>query len=138
ADFDRALEFAPDPDAVCGRGLLRTEAGDYRGGTEDAEAALRSDAGGWRLAYLAARVHAQASAQARADRRLSTREPGRVALAHEQRALALLRTALARMEPGRKVAFCRDVLARDTALRPLHGNPDFEQLRTSGERRDPL
>jgi serine/threonine protein kinase/tetratricopeptide (TPR) repeat protein len=119
-DFKTALVLDPENgDALSGRGAARVELGDYRGGTTDAEAALRCGPRSSRHLYNIARVLARAAAMAPSDRH---------APAWSARAMAVLRDAVMSMPEARRPRFWSDLVRRDSAFQALARTTGFIDL----------
>jgi tetratricopeptide (TPR) repeat protein len=128
-DFEQAARRgAQRSEARVGRGLARVQLGRYRDGVRDAEEALRGGKGNANLSYQAARVLAQAARAAGADARLGPLVAGQTARKHRQRALALLRQALAQLPAGQRASFWKRTVQRDAVLAALRASDDFARL----------
>jgi tetratricopeptide (TPR) repeat protein len=123
ADFDDALRQAPSADAHVGRGLARALRGQHREAVEDVEEALRRGPRTSRLCCNAARVLVAVAEGVEADARLSP-AARRLGDVYRQRAVRLLRDALALVPAGRRRAFWRDHVQSDRRLVRLSGDRD--------------
>ncbi|MCI0464179.1 MAG: protein kinase [Gemmataceae bacterium] len=130
SDFQEAIRLQPESgDAHTGRGYARARLGQYREAVADAETALRLGPPSPRLLWNAARVYAQAAGKVDTDTALWDRRAGELRHQYEQRAVRLLRQALAMTRAPEREAFWRDFIRADSvALRPIHRSPAFAQL----------
>jgi serine/threonine protein kinase/Tfp pilus assembly protein PilF len=131
-DFQEALERDPNNgDAYGGRGYARARLGQYRRGVEDAETALacrpenRRDA---RMLCLAARVFAQAVGRMDAEHGRPSREALEQRAGYQDRALDLLRSAVALQPAAERRAFWGKIIAADPALQPIRGSSEYGRL----------
>jgi tetratricopeptide (TPR) repeat protein len=119
ADFEEAVRLDPtDSDSYNGRGSARVSLRQHREAVADAEHALRRGEPTPRELYNAARIYAQAAAVAAVEvrpgqsRRLALLSSAR----YEDRALVLIRSALARLPVEQRGAFARETIAKDPSL----------------------
>ncbi len=128
ADFDRALRLNPkDADARNGRANARVRLGNYQDAVDDAEQALELGPATASLRYNAARVFAQAAQKAAED---GTPAGGRRDLSakYQERALGLLREALAALPVGDRAGFWSGTVQRDAALNAVRSGKVFKEL----------
>jgi tetratricopeptide (TPR) repeat protein len=119
-DFSESIRLDPsDGDAYNGRGSALVRLGRHREAVADAEEALRLGGGSAQVAYNAARVYAQACSAAAAEVEKSGRDAAARARRYQDRAVALLTTAAARLPAADRPAFWRDQVSADPALHPL-------------------
>ena len=129
ADFDRAVSLdAKDSDARIGLAYARVKLGNYREGVEDAEEALRLGPATARNVYNAARVFAGASRHASDDITLSSGRGHDLGSQFRDRAVALLRDALAALPADERTAFWLGTVRRDAALNPVRQSDGFRRL----------
>jgi hypothetical protein len=102
--------------------------GRYREGCRDAEEALRLGTPDARLLYRAARTFAQAAQQARADGALPAPRARALGAEYQERALVLLRQALAALPPEQRAPFWSKTVRRDAALGPIRPALAFDRL----------
>jgi tetratricopeptide (TPR) repeat protein len=131
ADFQEALRLDRDSaDAYNGRGIARVRLGRYREAVGDAEEAVRRDRKAARSLYNAARVFAQAAAQAEGDagqakqRQLAEGRKRR----YQARALELLQAALDAKPTEGPARFWEGAVGKDPLLDPIRGTPGFAEL----------
>jgi tetratricopeptide (TPR) repeat protein len=125
-DFEAALRHDPaDAEGYAGRAAARVRLNRIRDALADAEKSLRraEPAPSPRLLYIAAQTYTLASVRAVAAVAPSGRPATGDSLTYEARAADLLAQALERTPTQSRPAFWRDVIARDTLLRPLWQNP---------------
>jgi tetratricopeptide (TPR) repeat protein len=128
-DFDRAVRLNPkDGDAHNGLAYARVKLGRYQDAVLNAEEALRLGPTSARTAYNAARVFAQASLKAGEDKSLPNARGRELCLAYQERAVALLREALAALPVGEKNAYWSSQIRRDSALNPIRTCKGFGSL----------
>jgi tetratricopeptide (TPR) repeat protein len=119
ADFEEALRLdGRDGDAYSGRGNARAKLGRGREAVRDAEEALRL--GPWtpRMLHNAATVYAQAAAAAAETDRHD----------YQERALDLLREALAALPADRRARFWAEQIDPDPDLGPVRPLPRYRDL----------
>jgi eukaryotic-like serine/threonine-protein kinase len=125
-DFEAALRLdAESADAYSGRGHVHAKRRHYAQAIADAENAVARADGSARLLCSAARVVAEVVAQMDAD-------PGqRGALGKrsrlQDRALELVRQAMAHLPPGERPALWLQI-SRDRALRAVRASPEYARL----------
>jgi tetratricopeptide (TPR) repeat protein len=120
-DFEEAVKLDPaNGDAYNGRGFARVKLGRYREAVEDAEEALRHGPRKARLVYNAARTYAQAAERAEHDPAAQRR--------YQDRALDLLRAALALTRAEDRPRFWWETVRQDAALVRLRRNTAFAQM----------
>jgi hypothetical protein len=78
--------------------------------------------------YNAARVFAQASFRAAEDRPLQRGADRDLCLQYQDRAVALLRDAMAALPDGERTAFWSETIRRDGALNPIRTCTGFRKL----------
>jgi tetratricopeptide (TPR) repeat protein len=128
-DFERTIALAPkNGDAYNGRGYALARIGKPREAARDAETALRLDPDQPRTLYNAARVFSQAAHKLEADLAEQNPRGRRESEKYQERALGLLREALALMPQDRRAAFWKSTVERDAALVPLRRSAGFRQL----------
>jgi eukaryotic-like serine/threonine-protein kinase len=131
ADFEKALRIDPkNVDALTGRGYARVKVGKTKDGVADAEQALLLEppAG---LVYAAARVYAQAAGRPAAELRSRSERVEQIRALYQERAVGLIRQALAALPAEQRAAFWRDNVQGDAALTPLGRNQEFVLLAAS-------
>jgi tetratricopeptide (TPR) repeat protein len=119
-DFEAAVRLgAGDGDAYNGRGNARAKLGQGREAVRDAEEALRRGPRTPRMLHNSATVYAQAAglAAGAADRH-----------GDEERALDLLREAVAAVAADRRARFWAEQIDRDPDLAPLRGLSRYREL----------
>jgi eukaryotic-like serine/threonine-protein kinase len=125
-DFQEALRLDPNSaDAALGCAYVQAKQGEPRKGVADAEKAVKGEPMEPRLWHGAARIYAQAAAQRRAE---SGQLTSSAQLQYQERAVALLRTALQFVPADERKAYWREQVMKDTALEPLRGIPAFVEL----------
>jgi serine/threonine protein kinase/Tfp pilus assembly protein PilF len=127
-DFEEVLRRDPNSaPAHLGLAYVRVKRGDAAQGVADAEQAVQGRPKEPRLWHAAARVYAQAAAQLNAR---PGAEDGRARLRsrYQDRAVALLRTALTFVPAEERPAYWRDNVLKDAALSPLRNLPGFANL----------
>jgi tetratricopeptide (TPR) repeat protein len=121
-DFQEVIRLDPDQgDAYSGRGYARALLGQYRPAVADAEDALRLGPPSPRLLYNVARIYAQVAA---VDGWGTDSQRAR----WEDRAVVLLRRALALQSPAEGTRFWRAYIQNDAALRQVRRSFEFKQL----------
>jgi tetratricopeptide (TPR) repeat protein/tRNA A-37 threonylcarbamoyl transferase component Bud32 len=134
ADFEEALRLDPkNADALTGRGYARVKVGQTRDAIADAEQALRLEPPA-SLVYATARIYAQAAGRAAAETNPQSVRPGPTRVPYQDRALQLIRQALAALPAEQRAPFWRDNVQTDTALAPITRSPEFVQLAASYSR----
>jgi tetratricopeptide (TPR) repeat protein len=137
-DFKKVLASQPKhSSAHIGRGLCRVQLGNWRGGVDDAEAALRMGAdkasGSERVfqLYNLARIFAQSAGRITLE---TSAKPDQVMLKmrqdHEQRALALVEQAMESLPAGDRRAFWQKTVEGDRALVAVRTLPGYKRLST--------
>ncbi len=129
SDFEKALELdRANGDAYSGRGNAHIRLGNPRAALSDAEEALARGPANARLYCNVARIFAQVAAKLEADARRQNRlVPSRV-LDFEERALRLLRAALAAAPVPERVQFWHDFIDQDPSFLPLRRSAAFAEL----------
>jgi serine/threonine-protein kinase len=126
-DFSKAIELDPaDGDAYTGRGLARVLLGDYRGGVDDAEAALLRKPKTPEMMHNSACIFAQAVARAEAD--LQEQDRRSLAEGYRGRALKAVHQTLAMVRPEERLSFWQDKILPDAALMPIRNEAEFKRL----------
>ena len=119
-DFEDVLQLdAKSAEAHGGRGAALVRLGEYRAAIVEAEESLRLPPPAARRAYNAARIYAQAATLAAADVRNAGREAVMVVGRYQDRALGLIQQALGQLPADQRMAFWRDQVLSDPALKPL-------------------
>jgi tetratricopeptide (TPR) repeat protein len=128
-DFEAARRLQPgDADTCLACAHVRVKLGDLGKGVADAEEALKADPKEPRPWHGAARVYAQAAAQAARADRGTEEERARLQSQYQRRAIALLRRALGLVPADRRREYWRDNVQKDKALAPIRNMPEFVQL----------
>jgi tetratricopeptide (TPR) repeat protein len=126
-DFNSAIERDPAAsDAYTGRGLARVMLKNYRGAVVDADAALARAPRTPEMMHNIACIFAQAAPCAEADAPASDKQV--LAANYRRRAIAAVRATLAMLRPEERAAFWQEKIVPDTALAPIRGMADFEEL----------
>jgi tetratricopeptide (TPR) repeat protein/tRNA A-37 threonylcarbamoyl transferase component Bud32 len=126
ADFEAVLFQWPPPnfdallDALCGRGWALVLQGDTASAMRDANMIYDLELRNARLLVRLAGIYAQAVDQPR-----TTREDRFYA---QERALKLVRQAVALQPPAEEAAFWQDVIRLEPGLAPLHGSTGWKAL----------
>jgi tetratricopeptide (TPR) repeat protein len=129
ADFDHAVQLNPeDADARSGLACARIKVGKYRDAVADAEKALQLGATTGHVRYQAARVFAQAAVKVVQDDELASSQRRELGLRYQDRALALLREALAALPAEERGRFWSATVQRDGALTSLRTHYEFRRL----------
>jgi tetratricopeptide (TPR) repeat protein len=119
-DFEAVLRLdGARVEAYCGRGAARVRLGQVREGVADAELALGQGPLTPRLLYNAGRLYAQAAIVAGTEARRKGPEAVALVTRYQDRAVVLVREAVRRLPAERRVAFWRDSIQADPALRML-------------------
>jgi tetratricopeptide (TPR) repeat protein len=127
-DFEEALRLDPNnAEAHLGCAHVRVKLGDARRGVADAEKAVQGGPKEPRLWHGAARVHAQAAAQLKAEPGQEQRQAS-IRSRYQARAVALLRTALDLVPADQRQAYWSENVMKDAALYPLRSIPGFVQI----------
>ena len=127
-DFEKAIRLKPDNgDAYNGHGYALVKLGEIPRAVADAEKALRCGPQTPRLLWNAARIFAQAGRLA-VDSASGRRLPAPIRADYQDRALLLLRQALALTPAEQRASFWRNNIQPDPALNPIRSSPGFEQL----------
>jgi serine/threonine protein kinase/tetratricopeptide (TPR) repeat protein len=117
-DFDLAIQLDPsNGDAHNGRGLVLANQGRYRDALDSAEQALRKGPRSPRLLYNAARICAQCGGS------------------NEQRAIELIRQALALLPVDQRAAFWNANIHSDAAFQTIRRHRQFLRLEAEMSRR---
>jgi tetratricopeptide (TPR) repeat protein/predicted Ser/Thr protein kinase len=132
AEFAEAVRLDPgNADAYSGRGHARVQRAAspwaLAEAVADAEASVQRAPHDRRLVYNAARIYAQAVGRLDADTSGSLLV-GEDRARYQERALALLGTALELTPSRERPAFWKDEVQRDAALNPLRGSPRWAAL----------
>jgi tetratricopeptide (TPR) repeat protein len=129
-DFDEALRRDPTSAAAHhGRAVAHLTLGHLSEGVTDAEKGLQLGPVSARLVYGTASLLAQAAGRVEIDPSARNRQ---ALLAqrqqYQERALELLRQALAVLPEGDRGPFWRETVQRDSALGPIRQSPSYVQL----------
>src|SRR5262249_29905696 len=115
-------------------GTARVLRGDYFGGIADANKAVGRANADPRTFYNAARVFALAASRVTAE---AGREKGRqsrvLSSKYQDRALQLIREAIAREAPGKRESFWHDTIQNDPALKVLQPRLKFADLNATAK-----
>lgn len=131
-DFDAALRANPkDPDAYNGRGYALVQLGEYGPAVADAEKAVTLGAKMPGFLVNAACIYAQALLPLARDAGQPERE--RLTQKFQERAVALLRSALDLVPAEQRERFLKQAILADPALEPLYGLPGFKRLAAGKE-----
>ncbi len=126
-DFSKAIELdAESSEAYTGRGLAQTALGNYHDAVVDAEIARRGRPGTPEMMHNLACIFAQAAALAQADPR--ERDNRAVAADYRCRALDMVQKSLQMLQPDERLAYWRDKVLPDPALRNIHNEEGFKQI----------
>jgi tetratricopeptide (TPR) repeat protein len=129
ADFDSAIRLdRSNGDAYSGRGSARVLLGQHRAAVADAEESLRHGEPNARMYYLAGRIYARAASAAASEVQKGGREAVVLTASYQDHAVNLIREAVRRTPAGQRVAFVRDKVFTDPALRPIVRRLRFEDL----------
>ncbi len=128
ADFDTALQLdRAQADALCGRGLARVRLGQLAPAVADAEACLRDGPSAALLHFDAACIYALSVGELE-KRGGAPLGPGSLAARYQERAVDLLREALAQVPEGRRREFWQANVAPSTDLTPIRRSTSFLEL----------
>jgi serine/threonine-protein kinase len=132
-DFAKAIEMDPEAsDAYTGRGLARVMLGLYREAVADAESALRRNPSTPEMMHNIACIFAQAVAHAEADRQEANHQA--LAGSYRRRAVEAIRQTLTMVRPEERLSFWNEKILTDSALKPIHHDAEFKQLRDESVR----
>jgi tetratricopeptide (TPR) repeat protein len=129
-DFEETVRLDPgNGDGYCGRGYALARCGRLREAVRDADKALQLGSHEPRILYHAARIFAQAAsggggAAAAGPSDRAERQQ------HLERAVELLRKALAALPESQRADFWRHHVEHDAALKPVRATAGFRRLVT--------
>jgi tetratricopeptide (TPR) repeat protein len=127
-DFEEALRLdQASADARSGRGYARVLLGDWRAAVADADEAVKRGPASSRLLYNAARTFARAAGRLSGDP-LQRSPRAELKRHYEERALELVRGALALVPRRQQAAFWKDYVEPDPALGSVRDNALFVRL----------
>jgi tetratricopeptide (TPR) repeat protein len=129
ADFEEAVRLDPGlGDAYDGRATALVRLGRLADAAADAEEAARRAGRDRRLLFNAARVYAQAVGRLDADATRRGRADLETRALYQDRAVALLRDALAATPDARRPAFWEEQVQKDPGLNPIRSATGFKRL----------
>jgi tetratricopeptide (TPR) repeat protein/tRNA A-37 threonylcarbamoyl transferase component Bud32 len=129
ADFDAAIAIdSSDANAYCGRGTAHARLGDHRSAVADAHQALRLDKTNPRLTYNAARIYALAAPLASAEPGVNGRSARSLAATYQDTALQLVKAAVEREAPEKRVTFWKEIIQPDPALSAIRRRLTYEEV----------
>jgi tetratricopeptide (TPR) repeat protein len=129
-DFEEAVRLDPgNCDGYCGRGYALARCGRFREAVRDADKALQLGPDEPRTLYNAARIFAQAASAGAASRTAAAGPTDRAERQqHLDRAVQLLRQALAALPESQRADFWRRNVEHDAALNPVRATAGFRGL----------
>jgi tetratricopeptide (TPR) repeat protein len=126
-DFEETVRLDPgNCDGYCGRGYALARCGRLREAVRDADKALQLGSREPRTLYHAARIFAQAASGGAAASPNDRAERQQ----HLERAVELLRKALAALPESQRADFWRHNVEHDAALKPVRATAGFRRLVT--------
>jgi Flp pilus assembly protein TadD len=129
-DFEETVRLDPgNGDGYCGRGYALVRCGRLREAVRDADKALQLGSDEPRILYNAARIFAQAASGGAASGTAAAGPNDRAERQqHRDRALGLLRKAMAALPESQRADFWRRNVEHDAALNPVRATAGFRGL----------
>jgi eukaryotic-like serine/threonine-protein kinase len=119
-DFDEAIRLAPtNADAYLGRGTAKARLCLYRDADSDAQNAQKYGDPSPRFNFLIARIYSLAAAAVRLESRRDRQNSDRLQSRYEDLALKFVRLAIERTPAVERLAFLRETIKSDPAMKPI-------------------